>query len=71
MASVLSIHSSREGNRHTLTLTGELDIAFIDGPTDPDPANGRAIRAYEKAGFNKEGVVGTREGRALLMVRNP
>src|SRR5207248_10940263 len=27
MASVLSIHSSREGDRHTLTLTGELDMA--------------------------------------------
>ena len=27
MASVLSIQSSREGDRHTLTLTGELDIA--------------------------------------------
>ena len=27
MASVLGIHSSREGDRHTLTLTGELDMA--------------------------------------------
>ena len=39
--------------------------------TDPDPDNGRAIRAYEKAGFAKEGIVDTREGPALLMVRNP
>ena len=39
--------------------------------TDPDPDNGRAIRAYEKAGFQRENIVETREGPALLMVRNP
>jgi aminoglycoside 6'-N-acetyltransferase len=39
--------------------------------TDPDPANGRAIRAYEKAGFRKDRLVDTPDGRALLMVRNP
>jgi aminoglycoside 6'-N-acetyltransferase len=53
--------------------------AFIDGLiargapriiTDPDPANGRAIRAYEKAGFAKAHEVDTPDGRALLMVRN-
>jgi aminoglycoside 6'-N-acetyltransferase len=52
---------------------------FIDGLleggaprvlTDPDPANIRAIRAYEKAGFCKDRVVETRDGRALLMVRD-
>ena len=37
--------------------------------TDPDPANGRAIRAYEKAGFRREGIVDTTDGPALLMVR--
>ncbi len=53
---------------------------FIDGLltagaprviTDPDPANLRAIRAYEKAGFHSDRVVDTRSGPALLMVRNP
>ena len=38
--------------------------------TDPDPANARAIRAYEKAGFHKQHEVDTPDGRALLMVRN-
>jgi aminoglycoside 6'-N-acetyltransferase len=52
---------------------------FIDGLlttgaprvlTDPDPANARAIRAYEKAGLRKERVVHTPDGPALLMVRD-
>jgi aminoglycoside 6'-N-acetyltransferase len=38
--------------------------------TDPDPANARAIRAYEKAGFRAEGVVDTPDGLSLLMVRD-
>jgi aminoglycoside 6'-N-acetyltransferase len=38
--------------------------------TDPDPANARAIRAYEKAGFEKSGMVDTPDGPALLMVRH-
>jgi aminoglycoside 6'-N-acetyltransferase len=38
--------------------------------TDPDPANKRAVRAYEKAGFHKAGLVETPDGTALLMVRN-
>src|SRR5262249_12363197 len=37
--------------------------------TDPDPVNGRGIRAYEKAGFNRERIVATVSGPALLMVR--
>ena len=37
--------------------------------TDPDPANTRAVRAYEKAGFHKQHEVDTPDGRALLMVR--
>jgi aminoglycoside 6'-N-acetyltransferase len=37
--------------------------------TDPAPANERAIRAYEKAGFTKVGVVETPDGPSLLMVR--
>ena len=39
--------------------------------TDPDPANVRAIRAYEKAGFRATEVVDTRSGPALLMVLTP
>jgi aminoglycoside 6'-N-acetyltransferase len=38
--------------------------------TDPDPENARAIRGYEKAGFEKQGLVETPDGPALLMVRN-
>ena len=38
--------------------------------TDPDPANARAIRAYEKAGFNKDRLVDTPDGVALLMIRD-
>jgi aminoglycoside 6'-N-acetyltransferase len=38
--------------------------------TDPDPDNPRAVRAYEKAGFQKAALVDTPEGIALLMVRN-
>lgn len=38
--------------------------------TDPDPANARAIRAYEKAGFQRDRLVHTPDGPALLMVRN-
>jgi len=37
---------------------------------DPDPANARAIRAYEKAGFVKDRIVDTPDGSALLMIRN-
>ena len=35
-----------------------------------DPANTRAIRAYEKAGFEKVRMVDTPDGPALLMTRN-
>src|SRR5262249_56147847 len=38
--------------------------------TDPDPANARAIRAYEKAGFCKDRMVDTPDVRALPMVCN-
>jgi aminoglycoside 6'-N-acetyltransferase len=53
--------------------------AFVDGLlksgtprvlTDPAPGNKRAIRAYEKAGFRKDRLVDTPDGRALLMVRS-
>ncbi len=35
--------------------------------TDPSPSNGRAIRAYEKAGFRRVAKVLTPDGPALLM----
>jgi aminoglycoside 6'-N-acetyltransferase len=38
--------------------------------TDPDPNNLRAIRAYEKAGFQRDRMVDTPDGLSLLMVRN-
>jgi aminoglycoside 6'-N-acetyltransferase len=38
--------------------------------TDPDPANARAIQAYEKAGFRRDRVVETPDGAALLMTRD-
>ncbi|HEV7990363.1 MAG TPA: GNAT family N-acetyltransferase [Gemmatimonadaceae bacterium] len=37
--------------------------------TDPSPANARAIRCYEKAGFRAAGEVVTPDGPALLMYR--
>jgi aminoglycoside 6'-N-acetyltransferase len=39
--------------------------------TDPDPDNGRAVRAYARAGFHSDRVVDTPDGPALLMVRDP
>jgi aminoglycoside 6'-N-acetyltransferase len=39
--------------------------------TDPSPTNGRAIKAYEKAGFHKQWPVITPDGPALLMTRHP
>lgn len=40
--------------------------------TDPHPDNGRAIRAYEKAGFEVvSGALDTRWGRAILMECRP
>lgn len=53
--------------------------AFADGllasgaprvVTDPDPANTRAIKAYEKAGFRGGRVVDTPDGPVLLMARD-
>jgi aminoglycoside 6'-N-acetyltransferase len=38
--------------------------------TDPDPDNGRAVRAYAKAGFQRDRIVDTPDGLALLMVRD-
>ncbi|MBR0715276.1 GNAT family N-acetyltransferase [Bradyrhizobium liaoningense] len=38
--------------------------------TDPDPKNLRAVRAYQKAGFERTGMVETPDGPSLLMVRD-
>jgi aminoglycoside 6'-N-acetyltransferase len=38
--------------------------------TDPDPGNGRAVRAYTKACFESDRLVDTPDGPALLMVRH-
>ena len=46
------------------------DPAVTRVQTDPDPANARAIRCYEKAGFRAVGEVDTPDGRALLMYRD-
>jgi aminoglycoside 6'-N-acetyltransferase len=37
---------------------------------DADPANARAIRAYEKAGFCHDRIVDAPDGPTLLMVRD-
>jgi len=49
------------------------DLLKLGAPrivTDPDPSNIRAIRAYEKAGFQGQRLVDTCDGPALLMVRD-
>ena len=43
------------------------DPAVTRVQTDPSPANGRAIRCYEKAGFRRVAEIETPDGRALLM----
>jgi aminoglycoside 6'-N-acetyltransferase len=48
----------------TLLRTGTPRVV-----TDPSPENRRAIRAYEKAGFERSRLVDTPDGRSLLMIR--
>ena len=51
-------------------VEGKLSAGAPRMVTDPDPANARAIRAYEKAGFARDRLVDTPDGIALLMVRD-
>ena len=51
-------------------VDGLIDTGTPRVVTDPDPANIRAVRAYEKAGFQKVSLLDTPDGRTLLMVRN-
>src|SRR6266550_6136393 len=48
-------------------VDGRLRKGLARMVTDPDPANARAIRAYEKAGFRGDRLVETPDGTVLLM----
>ena len=54
-------------------VRAHVDRLFAEGApavgVDPDPANARAIRAYEKAGFDRGPVVDTEWGPSMLMTR--
>jgi len=58
----------------SILIRAFVDSIFATGTpravTDPDPGNHRALRVYEKAGFRKDRLVETPDGRALLMVRD-
>jgi RimJ/RimL family protein N-acetyltransferase len=47
------------------------DPAVTRIQVDPGPANLRAIRCYEKAGFQRQEIVTTPDGPALLMTLDP
>lgn len=55
-------------------ITAHVDALMANGApavgTDPHPANARAIRAYEKAGFVRGGERMTEWGYCLLMERH-
>ena len=64
------IASKRLGNQAGLAL---VELLFNDPEvtkiqTDPSPSNLRAIRCYEKAGFERQGTV-TNDGPAVYMVQ--
>jgi aminoglycoside 6'-N-acetyltransferase len=61
------------GRGHGSALVRSFVEALLRGGTprvitDPNPANARAIRAYEKAGLQSDRLVETPDGPALLMV---
>ncbi|EMA8099423.1 aminoglycoside N-acetyltransferase AAC(6')-IIc, partial [Enterobacter hormaechei] len=45
------------------------NFATVPIQTDPSPSNLRAIRCYEKAGFERQGTVTTPYGPAVYMVQ--
>jgi RimJ/RimL family protein N-acetyltransferase len=57
------------GSAMVSTFVTELfaDPSVTRIQTDPSPDNPRAIRCYEKAGFQQIGLVDTPDGQALLM----
>ncbi|TCU70478.1 aminoglycoside 6'-N-acetyltransferase [Bradyrhizobium sp. R2.2-H] len=60
------------GSGFIRTFTDELFARGVPRIViDPSPANTRAIRAYEKAGFVPQHVIVTPDGPALLMIRDP
>lgn len=68
--------SSLIGRGHgSAFIRGHVQSLFDTGApcvvTDPDPANARAIRAYEKAGFKAVEERDTPWGRCLLMLARP
>ena len=58
------------GTRMVMALVARLfdDPAVTRIQTDPDPANHRAIRCYEKAGFRRVREIVTPDGPALYML---
>jgi AacA4 family aminoglycoside N(6')-acetyltransferase len=60
------------GTRLVRTLVARLfaDAAVTKVQTDPHPANARAIRCYEKAGFRRIGEIVTPDGAALYMLQD-
>jgi aminoglycoside 6'-N-acetyltransferase Ib len=60
------------GTRMVRALVALLfrDPAVTRIQTDPDPANRRAIRCYEKAGFRAVGTIATPDGEALYMIQD-
>jgi len=59
------------GTRMVAALLARLfaDPVVTRVQTDPDPANARAIRCYEKAGFRRVREIVTPDGPALYMLR--
>jgi aminoglycoside 6'-N-acetyltransferase len=63
-----------EGGHGSAMIRAFVDERLAGGAprivTDPDPNNVRALRAYEKAGFARVGMVDTPDGPSLLMARD-